>query len=141
MDNQQDSLAPSPTNTQPVPSKQGSGRILIVEDEKDYRDVLTERLESEGFTVLKAENGQLALNLMKNTDVDLILLDMFMPQMDGTTFFYHLKNTLKKEIPVIILTNFTEMAYPEGVTDFVVKANASMDEVVEKIKNNLPVKS
>ncbi len=132
------------TNVQPTQaqeaSQKSSGRILIVEDEKDYRDVLTERLESEGFTVLKAENGQLALNLMKNTDVDLILLDMLMPQMDGTTFFYHLKNTLKKDIPVIILTNFTEMAYPQGVTDFVVKANASLDEVVEKIKNNLPVK-
>lgn len=133
-----------PTNTQPNQaqdaSQKSSGRILVVEDEKDYRDVLTERLEAEGFTVLKAENGQLALNLMKNTNVDLVLLDMLMPQMDGTTFFYHLKNTLKKDIPVIILTNFTEMAYPEGVTDFVVKANASLDEVVDKIKNNLPVK-
>jgi len=128
MDNQQDS-----------PQK-SLGRILIVEDEKDYRNVLAEKLETDGFTVFKAENGQLALNLMKNTDVDLILLDMLMPQMDGTTFFYNLKNTLKKDIPVIILTNFTEMAFPHGVVDFVVKANASLDEVVDKVKKNLPVK-
>lgn len=127
-------------NQQQTP-QQSLGRILIVEDEKDYRDILAEVLQTEGFTVLKAENGQLALNLMENTDVDLILLDMLMPQMDGTTFFYHLKNTLKKDIPVIILTNFTEMAYPQGVTDFVVKANASLDVIVEKIKNNLPVPS
>jgi len=126
-------------NQQQTP-QQSLGRILIVEDEKDYRDVLAERLQTDGFTVLKAENGQLALNLMKNADVDLILLDMLMPQMDGTTFFYHLKNTLKKDVPVIILTNFTEMAYPEGVADFVVKANASLDEVVSKVKKNLPVK-
>lgn len=121
-------------------SQQSLGSILIVEDEKEYRDILAERLQTEGFTVLKAENGQLALNLMKNTDVDLILLDMLMPQMDGVTFFYHLKNTLKKDIPVIILTNFTEMAYPEGVVGFIVKANVTLDEVVEKIKKNLPVK-
>lgn len=115
-------------------------RILIVEDEKDYRDVLAEKLQTEGFTIFKAENGQLALDLMKNTDIDLILLDMLMPQMDGATFFYHLKNTLKKDIPVIILTNFTEMAYPEKVVDFVVKSNTSLDEVVDKVKKNLPVK-
>lgn len=127
-------------DNQKLTPQQSLGRILIVEDEKDYRDVLAERLQEEGFSVLKAENGQLALNLMKNTDIDLILLDMLMPQMDGTTFFYHLKNTLKRNTPVIILTNFTEMAYPAGVADFVVKANASLDEVVEKVKKNLPVK-
>lgn len=126
-------------NQQQVPKK-SLGRILIVEDEKDYRNILAEKLETEEFTVLKAENGEAALNIIKNTDVDLILLDMLMPQMDGTTFFYHLKNTLKKDIPVIILTNYTEMAYPEGVVDFVIKANASLDEVVEKVKKNLPVK-
>ena len=121
-------------------SQQSGSRILIVEDERDYRDVLTERLKADGFTVLKAENGELALNLLKNTEIDLILLDMLMPQMDGTTFFYHLRNTLKKDIPVIILTNFTEMAYPQGVADFVVKANASLDEISNKVKKNLPVK-
>ena len=121
-------------------SQQYGSRILIVEDERDYRDVLAERLTADGFTVLKAENGQLALNVLKNTEVDLILLDMLMPQMDGTTFFYHLRNTLKKDIPVIILTNFSEMAYPQGVADFVVKANASLDEIVNKVKKNLPVK-
>lgn len=130
----------SPMDNQQQTPQQPGPRILIVEDEKDYRDVLAERLQADGFTVLKAENGQLALNLMKNTDVDLILLDMLMPQMDGTTFFYHLRNTLKKNIPVIILTNFTEMAYPEGVVDFVIKTNTSLDEVADKVKKNLPVK-
>ncbi|MEK7516994.1 MAG: response regulator [Patescibacteria group bacterium] len=116
------------------------GRILIVEDEKEYRDILAEKLQAEGFEVLMAENGQLALNLMKNADADLILLDMLMPQMDGATFFYHLRNTLKKDIPVIVLTNFTEMPYPQGVAGFIVKANESLDEVVSKVKKNLPVK-
>ncbi|MDP1710114.1 MAG: response regulator [bacterium] len=135
----QTSEQPQLDNQQQI-SQQSGPRILIVEDEKDYGDVLEERLQAEGFTVFKVENGQLALNFMKNTDVDLILLDMLMPQMDGATFFYHLKNTLKKDIPVIILTNFTEMAYPEKAADFVVKANTSLDEVVDKIKKNLPVK-
>ncbi len=127
----------------PVPNTSQTGkRVLIVEDEKDYRDVLTERLEQEGFTVQQAEDGEKALELMKTADVDLILLDMLMPKMDGVTFFYHLRNTLNKpNIPVIILTNFTEAAYPKGVTDFVVKSNTSLDDVVKKVKNNMPVKS
>lgn len=126
-------------NNEQIPQKT-INRILVVEDEKDYRDILAERLQKEGFEVLQAENGQVALNIMKNADVDLILLDMLMPQMDGTTFFYHLKNTLKKNIPVIILTNFSEMAYPEGVADFIVKSNESLNEVISKIEKNLPVK-
>ncbi|MDP4010926.1 MAG: response regulator [Candidatus Roizmanbacteria bacterium] len=113
-------------------------RILIVEDELDYLDMLTERLQEEGFIISRATNGQQAIDMMKIMDVDLILLDMLMPQMDGVTFFYHLHNTLKKNPPVIILTNFTETAYPQGVADFLIKSNTSMDDVVKKIRNILP---
>jgi len=113
--------------------------ILIVEDEKDYRDVLAEKLQMDGFATLKADNGNTALDILKRTDVNLILLDLLMPQMDGTEFFYHLKNTLKKNIPVIILTNFSETAYPQGVADFVIKTNTSLDEVVKIIKKHLPI--
>ena len=128
-------------NKQDVVSSQSPQKaVLIVEDEKDYRDVVAERLEEEGYKIFKAENGQVAFDLLKNTNVDLILLDMLMPQMDGVTFFYHLRNTLGRNTPVIILTNFTKTAYPEGITDFVVKSNTSLEDVVQKIKNNIQVK-
>ena len=109
-------------------------RILIVEDDKDYRDVLAELLVGEGFKVLDAENGQVGIELLKNTDVDLVLLDLLMPQMDGVTFYNHMRNALKKNIPVIMLTNFTTTVRPEGVADFIVKSNTSLDEVLKKIK-------
>lgn len=108
--------------------------ILIVEDDKDYRDVLTELLEEEGFKVLNAENGQVGMDLLKNTDVDLVLLDVLMPQMDGFTFYNNMRNALKKNIPVIMLTNFATTVRPEGVADFIVKSNTSLDEVLKKIK-------
>ena len=123
-----------------LPKTQGK-RILIVEDEKEYRDILTEILQEEGFTVFQAENGQIALNLLLNKQVDLILLDMLMPQMDGITFFNHLKKTLNRNTPVIILTNFTEAAHPAGVTDVVIKANTSLDEVLRKVKKNLSIQA
>ena len=111
--------------------------ILIVEDEKQYRDILAKKLETSGYTVLTAQNGQYALNIVKSSSIDLIILDIFMPVMDGLTFYYHLKNTLKKTIPVIILTNLTETTYPSDVKDFIVKANTSLDQVMEKIKKTL----
>ena len=120
-----------------TPSKTQGKQILIVEDEKEYRDILAEIFQDEGFTVFQAENGQLALDLLRNTQVDIVLLDLLMPQMDGVTFFYHLRKTLNKNTPVIILTNFTEAAYPAGVTDFIIKANTSLDEVVRRVKKNL----
>lgn len=118
----------------PLVTTSNPPKILIAEDEKDYRDILTERLQMEKFTVLQAENGQVALDLLKNQDVDLILLDMQMPQVDGVTFLYKLKTDLNKQIPVIILTNFATAAYPEGIAGYIVKANSTLDEVVEKIK-------
>lgn len=121
---------------QPVPQPTVK-HILIVEDDKDYRDVLTELLEEEGFKVLNAENGQLAMDLLKNTDVDLVLLDLLMPQMDGVTFYNHMRSTLKKNIPVIMLTNFATTVRPEGISDFIVKSNTSLDEVLKKIKKIL----
>ena len=125
---------------QNLPKYQAGASLLVVEDEDDYRNVLSEKLESEGFKVQKAENGQVALDYLENNEVDLILLDMLMPSMDGTTFFYNLKNVLNKNIPVIILTNYTDTAYPGGVVDFVIKTNTSLSEVVEKVKKYLPIK-
>ena len=123
-----------------LPKYQSGASLLVVEDEEDYRNILSEKLESEGFIVQKAENGQVALEYLKNNEVDLILLDMLMPSMDGTTFFYNLKNVLNKNTPVIILTNYTDTAYPGGVVDFVIKTNTSLSEVVEKVKKYLPIK-
>lgn len=114
-------------------------KILIVEDEADYLNLLTEKLQSEGFIVLQATDGQKAHDLLKKENVDLILMDMLMPQMDGVTFFYHLRNTLNKETPVIVLTNLTETAYPQGVSDFLIKSNTSLDEIVIKVKDHLPI--
>lgn len=119
---------------QPVPQSTVK-HILIVEDDKDYRDVLTELLEVEGFKVHNAENGQIAMDLLKNTNVDLVLLDILMPQIDGFTFYNQMRNALKKHIPVIMLTNFATTVRPEGIADFIIKSNTSLDEVLKKIKN------
>jgi DNA-binding response OmpR family regulator len=113
-------------------------RILIVEDDLDYRDALSEILMTANYSVSVAGNGQEAFEFLKDNSVDLILLDLFMPKVDGLTFFYKLKNELNKDIPVIILTNLTETAYPEGIKDFIIKSDTNLDQVLEKVKLHMP---
>jgi CheY-like chemotaxis protein len=115
-------------------------KILIVEDEKQYRDLLQEKLKHEGFEVLTAQNGQEALStILTHGDINLILLDLLMPQMDGLTFFYKLKNELKRNIPVIILTNLTDTPYPSdsNIRGLIIKSNTNLTDVVSAIKKTI----
>jgi two-component system NtrC family response regulator len=77
--------------------------ILIVDDEKNYTLILSAILEDEGFETLTANSGQEALDILAESDVDLVLTDMKMPAMDGI----HLLERVKKEdadLPVIMMT-------------------------------------
>jgi len=77
--------------------------ILIVDDEKNYPLILSAVLEDEGFETLTANSGMEALEIIKNSDVDLVLTDMKMPHMDGIGLLEKLKEN-DKDIPVILMT-------------------------------------
>jgi two-component system, cell cycle sensor histidine kinase and response regulator CckA len=113
------------------------GTILIVEDDQALRRALKEKLTLEGFNVLIAADGKKALEITASESVDLILLDIVMPNMDGISMFYHLNQTGNKNIPVIILTNLTTFAFPEGIKEVLIKAETSLEKIVEKIKGYL----
>ena len=76
--------------------------ILVADDEKEIRDLLRLYLENEKYNVIEAGDGQQALDILRNKKVDLCLLDIMMPNIDG----YHVLQELRKEnnIPVIILS-------------------------------------
>lgn len=76
--------------------------ILIADDEKEIRDLLRLYLENENYTVLEAEDGQQALDLLHRNSVDLCLLDIMMPKMDG----YQTLKEIRKEsnIPIMFLS-------------------------------------
>lgn len=79
--------------------------ILLVEDEDGERQMLALNLETAGHSVLQASEGSQALRILEQTQPDLILTDVLMPQMDGFAFCKSLKeNTQTRHIPVIILT-------------------------------------
>ncbi|MEG1648078.1 MAG: response regulator, partial [Bacilli bacterium] len=60
-------------------------KVLVVDDEKLIRDVIKEYLKLENFDTFEAENGLEAIELVKNEDFDIIIMDIMMPKMDGYT--------------------------------------------------------
>lgn len=76
--------------------------ILVADDEKEIRDLLRLYLENEKYNVIEAKDGQQALDMLRSNKVDLCLLDIMMPNIDG----YHVLQELRKEnnMPVIILS-------------------------------------
>jgi DNA-binding response OmpR family regulator len=79
-----------------------SVNILFVDDDPDIRFLLKLVLQKEGFNVIFAENGRQALDLWQNLPVDLVLLDVVMPLLDGFEFCRQLRKL--SSIPVIFLT-------------------------------------
>jgi len=73
--------------------------ILIVEDEQDIRELLEIHLSKEGYKIFTAEDGEQALDLFQNKDIDIALLDVMIPKIDGFKVLKKIRET--SEIPVI----------------------------------------
>ena len=98
--------------------------ILIVEDEKGIRETVTVFLKNQGYNVLQASNGEEALEIFENEYIDLGIIDVMMPVMDGFELVENLKEF--KDVPVIMLTAKGESkdklrGFSVGADDYVVK--------------------
>jgi len=117
--------------------------VLIVEDEGAMQRALKNKLENAGYTVVTADDGAEALEQMRSTIPNLVLLDLIMPKLDGISVLREAKNDEQiKNIPVIILTNLSSgdkvaEAMQLGTFDFLVKANYSLDDVLTKVKERI----
>lgn len=113
--------------------------ILVVDDELLIRKVIREYLESENYKVLEAENGLDALRVLSSNKVNLIILDIMMPKMDGFACLEEIKKT--KDIPVIMLSAMKEEtdklnSFNLGVDDYVTKP-FSPKELIARVKAHL----
>jgi Response regulator containing CheY-like receiver, AAA-type ATPase, and DNA-binding domains len=81
-------------------------KILVVDDEVDFVELITLRLEASGYEVIAANNGKDALDRVKKDKPDGILLDIMMPEMDGLTVLKKIRST-DAMIPVFITTAFS----------------------------------
>ena len=85
-------------------------RIMIVEDNDYNRDILRRRLDREGYSVLECINGKEAVEALKTEKVDMILLDIMMPEMNGYEVLEILKNDNElKNIPVVVISALSEI--------------------------------
>lgn len=116
--------------------------ILIVDDTPDNLRILTSMLQSYGYRVRPAINGQVALTAVEQTQPDLILLDIMMPGLTGYEVCAQLKsNPLTRDIPVIFISALDDTldkvkAFEIGGIDYIVKP-FQLEEVLARIENHL----
>jgi len=120
-------------------NRDGTERILVVDDEPMVREVVVAYLEREGFRVDEAGNGAAALKQIEASHPDLVVLDVMLPELDGFSVLTELRRT--GDIPVILLTARTEetdrvLGLELGADDYVVKP-FSPRELVARVRSVL----
>lgn len=117
--------------------------VLIVEDDSFLRDLAGSKLTKEGFVVLAAENDTAMDALLETNTPDIILLDLMLPGTDGFGLLTRLRENLKtNKTPIIVFSNLADdesitKTKSLGATDYMIKSNFTLEEVVEKIKTLL----
>jgi len=97
--------------------------ILIVEDDPDTREILARYISLAGYNPVQAGNGWEALLAVDEQEIDLILLDVMMPGMDGITFLNILRNAQKKgNTPVVVVTAMSKQELSSRFRDLPVQA-------------------
>ncbi|HOX95771.1 MAG TPA: response regulator [Candidatus Woesebacteria bacterium] len=114
--------------------------ILVAEDDSLYAKVYQNKLSKEGYEVVIAGNGKEAVEKAEQLKPKLILMDLIMPVMDGFSALKKLKENQKtKGIKVVVMSNLgqdsdIQKAKDLGAEEYFVKANISIQELVEKVK-------
>ncbi|MBD7915909.1 response regulator transcription factor [Clostridium sp. Sa3CUN1] len=114
-------------------------RILIVDDEKEIRDLIDIYLKGEGYETLKVENGEEALNILEENDIDLIILDIMMPKVNGIEACLKIRE--QREMPIIMLSAKSEdidkiLGLNTGADDYLTKPFNPL-ELVARVKSQL----
>lgn len=113
--------------------------ILVVDDEKEIRDLIEIYLKNEGYNTLKASDGLEALSLLKTREVQLIILDVMMPNMDGIRACMKIRE--ERNTPIIMLSAKSEdldkiMGLTTGADDYITKPFNPL-ELIARVKSQL----
>lgn len=117
--------------------------LLLVDDDPDGREPLGRLLEHAGYEVVCAKDGRAALQSIMSRVPDVIILDLFMPKMDGVKFLEVLRSYLRlQSLRVVVLTAFPESplvkhARALGVTRVLAKSKVTFRQIDEAIKAEL----
>lgn len=124
-------------------------KILVVDDEVNIRNVIKEYAKFEGYEVEEAGNGMQAVEICKEKDFDIIIMDVMMPKLDGFSAIKEIRKT--KNIPVLMLSARGEeydklFGFEVGIDDYVVKpfspkeVMARVAAITSRVKNNSKTK-
>lgn len=120
-----------------------ANKILIVEDDKFLRELISQKLVKEQYDVSSAIDGEEGIKKIKEEKPDMVLLDLILPGIDGFEVLTKMKeDTSISNIPVIILSNLgqkedIERGLKLGAKDYMIKAHFTPGEIIEKIKSIL----
>jgi len=125
-----------------VPNKGSKGLVLLIEDDADVRRFASMVLELEEYSVLEAENGEQGLELARQNNCGLVLLDLRLSGLDGWSVLKELKEDPDLcGIPVFVFSASADMAFREralslGAADYLLKplSAASLRDAVARIK-------
>jgi CheY-like chemotaxis protein len=118
--------------------------ILIVDDDHDSRDTLCQFLLRSGYEVECASNGREALSSILGRLPDLVILDLFMPEMDGGGLLEVLRSYLRlQSLPVVVLTGLPDSPMVERarhlkVNAILVKGKATFEDILRAVQEELP---
>ena len=118
-------------------------KILLVEDDPFLSSLLKTKLQKNGFEIILATDGEMALEMFKKTNVDLILLDIILPKKTGFEVLEEIQmdpQLQSKKTPVMIISNLgqeedIERGKELGVVEYFIKAKISIDDLVQKVKS------
>ncbi|MDO8600997.1 MAG: response regulator [bacterium] len=129
-----------PDSTLQKNSAQPSIHILVVEDDPFLGELLTKKFSQQGHAISVAIDRNQAMKILETGRVDIMLLDIVLPGMDGFSFLSELKKEERyQDMPVIIISNLgqadaIERGKKAGADDYIVKANTTPGEIVKKVE-------
>lgn len=113
--------------------------LLVVDDEKEIRDLIGIYLENQGYEVIKAKDGLEAVNIVRSKYIDLVILDIMMPNMDGIEACINIRKN--KNMPIIMLSAKTQdmdkiFGLTTGADDYIAKPFNPL-ELIARVKSQL----
>lgn len=117
--------------------------ILIADDNEFFPKLIQGALEGDGYKVEIVDNGESALERIKEGIPSILLLDLIMPKMDGFEVLEKLNESgVVKKIPILVFSNLSQeedlkKVKELGANDFIVKQDLSFEDVLEKVKSYL----
>jgi DNA-binding response OmpR family regulator len=114
--------------------------VMVVDDTEIIRETVAKLLRQQGYETVCACNGKEALAVFGKTTLDLVLLDVMMPEMDGMEFLQSLrKDPRGHNVPVIMMTALSDEANQKkaeklGASDYLVKSRFNVTEILDRIK-------